>query len=424
MQTFIVVGANPRSSSLGARDRLIPEPAHVGPLLHELRTAGLDQAMILTTCDRVEVYTLRRDDRDPVDPIMALLARFADMQPEEVARHLYVHSGDVAVRHAFAVAAALDGTVVGDPHVNAQFKEAYRQARAAGLLAEPLDSLIQAALATAKQVRSRTGIGQAPVSLAAAAVDLAQRVQGRLDGARALLIGWSDIGEVLAQALRQARLADLAVALPNLERAEAAARILDCHAVACPVSPAQLARADVIIACLGDRRYTLTPELVKALLRARRYQPVLIIDAAVPGDVDPAVGDLDGAFVYTLDDLETVARGGRASREQEAARAREIVAAEAEAFLRRQAERSALPVLIGLRRHFENARRAALRDAGGDAERATRLLIQRLLHAPSTRLRRAASAEAELAGELEEFTRALRTLFDLDAAAEESKDDL
>lgn len=436
MQNFIVVGANPRSSSLGARDRLIPEPAHVETLLHQLQAADLAQAMILTTCDRVEVYAtnvlvdpVRHQGAQSgwppaVEQIIAMLARFAAMPPAEAARHLYVLTGEAAVRHTFAVAASLDGTVVGDPHVSAQFKDAYRMARDAGALGDPLDGLVQAALAAAKQARTQTGIGRAPVSLAAAAVDIAQRVHGNLGAARALLIGVSDIGEVLVQAMRQARLAELSVAHPNPARAETAARLLDCHAAAYPLEVAELARADVIIGCLGDRRFTMTPELVKASLRARRYQPILFIDTAVPGDVDPAVGDLDAAFVYSLDDLETIARGGRKSREREAARAREIVEAEVQAFLRRRAERAAVPVLIGLRRHFETSRQAALRDAGGDAEKATRLLIHRLLHAPSRRLRQAAGETAKSSAELDTYTRALRSLFDLDDAPEEPRDDV
>ncbi len=419
MQDFIVVGANPRSSSLGVRDRLIPEPAAVEPLLHELQAAGLAQAIILTTCDRVEVYAIALDKRDAGRRVIATLARFGAIPPAEVARHVYIHVGEDAVRHIFAVAASLDGTVVGDPYVIAQVKDAYRSARDAGALGDPLEGLVQAALAAAKKARSRTDIGRAPVSLAAAAVDLSQRVHGDLDAARGLLIGLSDIGEFIAQAMRHARMGDLSVAHPSAARAETGAQLLDCHVAAYPLDFAELARSDVIIGCLGSRRYTITPELVKALLRARRFQPILFIDTAVPGDVDPAVDGLDAAFVYTLDDLEKVARVGRKSRQKEAARARDIVDAEIQTFLRRRAERAAIPVLNALRRHFELSRDVALRDAKGDAARATQLLINRLLHGPSTTLRQAAAAHPKNAAELEEFTRALRTLYDLDAAPEE-----
>jgi glutamyl-tRNA reductase len=166
----------------------------------------------------------------------------------------------------------------------------------------------------------------------------------------------------------------------------------------------------------------LTPELVKALLRARRYQPILLIDTAVPGDVDPAVDAIDAAFLYTLDDLEKVARVGLEAREKAAGDARAIIDDEVRAFLRRRAERAAVPVLDALRRHFEASRQAALDDAGGDAEKATRLLVNRLLHSPSTALRSAAAEGGPDAKELDAIARALRTLFSLDDGPGEKRE--
>ncbi|MGZ8329292.1 MAG: glutamyl-tRNA reductase [Allosphingosinicella sp.] len=422
MENLIVVGANPRSSSLSARDRLIPEPAAVeGPLLR-LRAAGVAQAMMLSTCDRVEVYALDAGDGAAAAKIIAMLAGFGAMTPAEASRHLYVLSGAEAVGHVFAVAAALDGSVVGDPHVSAQLKDAWRLARNAGLLGEHLDALVQAAFAAAKQARTRTAIGRAPVSLLAAATGLIERVHGDLRHVRGLIVGMSEIGEMIADGMRSARLAHLSVAHPDPARAEAAARLLDCHVAAYPLEVAELARADVVIACLGARRHVISPELVKALLRARRYQPILLIDTAVPGDVDPAVDAVDAAFLYTLDDLEKVARVGLEAREKAAADARAIIDAEVQAFLRRRVERAAVPVLDALRRHFEASRQAALADAGGDAEKATRLLINRLLHAPSTALRSAAAGTGANAAELDDFARALRTLFALDDGSGENRE--
>jgi glutamyl-tRNA reductase len=422
MENLIVVGANPRSSSLSARDRLIPEPGAVQGLLLRLQAAGVAQAMILSTCDRVEVYAIECEDGDAAGRIITMLAGFAAMTPAEASRQLYVLSGEEAVRHVFAVAAALDGTVVGDPHVPAQLKDAWRLARNAGLLGESLDALLQAAFAAAKQVRTQTGIGRAPVSLVAAAARLIERVHGDPRAVRGLIIGMSEMGEMIAQAMRSTRLAHLSVAHPDAARAEAAARLLDCHIAAYPLEVAELARADVVITCLGVRRHVITPELVKSLLRERRYQPILLIDTAVPGDVDPAVDAIDAAFRYTLDDLEKVARVGLESREKAACDARAIIESEVQAFLRRRAERAAVPVLDALRRHFEASRQAALHDAGGDAEKATRLLINRLLHAPSTALRSAAAEKGVNAAELEDFARALRALFTLDDGSGEKSE--
>lgn len=421
MQTFIVVGANPRSSSLGARDRLIPEPAAVEGLLVRLRALGVPQAVLVTTCDRVEVYAVAAEARRGVGRIVEMLACFAAMPANEIRRHIYIHSGDDAVRHVFQVAATLDSTVIGDPHVIAQLKGAYRLAQRAGSLGEELDRLLQAAFAAAKHARTDTAIGKAPVSLAAAAADLARRVHGDLADVRALLLGVSDIGEVIADALRAAGLANLTVIHPNAARAEDAARRLGCHLAAFPPPAAELAHADVIVGCLGSRQHVITPDAVAQALRARRYRPVLLVDAAVPGDIDRAVDAIDAAFLYDLDDLEKVARVGRGSRESEAARARTIVDQEAKAFLRRRAERAAVPVLSALRARFEASRQAALRDAGGDAEKATRLLINRLLHTPSTALRAAAKMPPDDGpADLAEFEKALTRLFGLDGGSGES----
>ncbi len=425
MRTFIVVGANPRSSSLGARDRLIPEPAAVDGLLARLRASGVPQAVVMTTCERIEVYSVapegRAETRRGVERIVEMLAHFSAMPTAEVERHICVYTGDDAVRHVFAVAATLDSTVIGDPHLIAQLKSAYRVAQRAGSLGEELDGLLQAAFAAAKHARAETAIGKAPVSLAAAAVDLARRVHGDLAEVRALLLGISDIGEVISAALRAAGLANLTLVHPNAARAEDAARQLDCHLAAYPPPAGELAHADIIVGCLGARRYVIVPDAVERALRARRYRPLLLVDTAVPGDVDPAVNAIDAAFLYDLDDLEKVARIGRGSRESEAARARAIVEQEACAFLRRRAERAAVPVLNALRGRFEASRDIALRDAGGDAEKATRLLINRLLHRPSTALRAAAdTAAGEGAADLEEFERALTRLFGLDGAPGET----
>jgi glutamyl-tRNA reductase len=422
MQDLIVVGANPRSSSLSARDRLIPEPAETGALLAELQARGLAQAMIMATCDRVEVYAVETGHHQTAGKIIDMLARFGALAPAEVERHLFVLRGDDAVRHVFTVAASLGGTIVGDPHVTAQFKDAYNAARRAGALGETLDGLVQAALAVAKQVRVQTEIGRAPVSLAAAAVELVARVHGDLGAVRALFIGLSELGELIARALRAAGLDNVAVAHYSATRAEDAARLLEGHVAAYPPNVAEMARADVVIGCLGSRRYVITPELVESVLRARRYQPILLIDIAVPGDVDPAINSVDAAFVYSLDDLERVARLGHKSRHLEAVRAHAIIDAEVGAFLRRRAERAAVPVLGALRRHFQATRVAVLKEADGDAEKATRLLINRLLHAPSTKLRAVAADAGEPSAELEQLAQALEMLFALNAADEENRE--
>jgi glutamyl-tRNA reductase len=187
--------------------------------------------------------------------------------------------------------------------------------------------------------------------------------------------------------LQAAGLKALTVVHPDPRRAEATARAFGCHAAVLEPLVERLAAADVVLASLGQRRRAVSTADVKEALRLRRRRPIFLIDAAVPGDIDPAVNDLDGAFLYTLDDLERVAMRGRAGREQEADRARKVLEDEVRAFLEDRLMRTAVPALADLRRAFEDARAGALKDAGGDADKATRLLVNRLLHAPTSALR-------------------------------------
>jgi glutamyl-tRNA reductase len=209
---------------------------------------------------------------------------------------------------------------------------------------------------------------------------------------------------------------------PNDARADTLARQLECHAAAFVDLGDRLAESDIVVSSLGARRHTVAAAMVQDALRRRRRKPIFLIDAAVPGDIDPASDRVDGAFLYDLGDLERVAMEGRASRESAAALAQRILDAEVDAFMRARAERAAVPALVRLRQHFEAARAQALADAGGDAEKATRLLINRLLHDPSLALRELATrtmAQGAAGGssdgvDLATAEKALRRLFRFD----------
>jgi glutamyl-tRNA reductase len=227
------------------------------------------------------------------------------------------------------------------------------------------------------------------------------------------------MGELVAGELLAGGLGDLTAVHPTEARAQASARALNCHFAPYDNLVSRLAAADVVLASLGRRQHVLSADMVTAALRQRRRRPVFIVDAGIPGDVEPAVNRIDAAFLYDLNDLERVAMEGRSNREAEARAAWRIIDAEVAAFLHGRAERKAAPALTRLRAHFEEVRAGALADAGGDAERATRLLVNRLLHGPSRALR--ALAAGRLGGEagafdLAEAARTLDHLFALDAA--------
>lgn len=409
----LVVGANHRSSTLGLRDRLFVEDADVPAFLDGLKQAGVHDAVLLSTCDRIEVQAVHADPKAAAQAIRECFAAKAEVPAADLDSQCYVLEDARAVEQVFAVAASLDSQIIGEPQVLGQLKAAHRMAREAGMVGGQLEALMQAAYGAAKKVRTDTAIGERPVSIAAAAVDLARDVHGDLAGVQALLVGTGDMGHMVAEHLLAGDLKTLTVTHPVEARAAALARTLDCHRIDFEARAEAMGAADVVICALGRRDYVLSVDMVRAALKTRRRRPMFLADVAVPGDVDPAVHRLDDAFVYELKDLERIVSDGRASREAEAEAGRRIIAAEVAAFTRSRAQRTAVPVVRLLRERAEAIREDVLAEAGDDAEKATRLLLSRLLHEPSLNLRRAGAGAP---GELEALERALRRLFELDDA--------
>jgi glutamyl-tRNA reductase len=408
---LLVVGANHRTSPLAVRDRLFVEDTAVPGFLARLRQAGVPQALALSTCDRVEVQTVAAGTAT-AGAVMRVMAEQAGLAPDALGPELYTLRGVAAARHIFAVAASLDSLIVGEPQVLGQLKASHRLASAAGLIGPELDSVLQAAYAAAKRVRTETAVGEGPVSIAAAAVQLARNVHGDLARCSGLLVGLGEMGELMSEQLRGAGLGRLTVSAPSPSRSETLARHLTCHRAPFEALASSLVDADIVIAALGNGVRTIGVEMMREALRRRRHRPVFLIDAAIPGDLEPAVNELEDAFLYDLDDLERVALQGRVSREAAAKAAWSIVDEEIAALRRGLAERDAVPAVVALRRHFEATRSGVLANGSQDATAATRLLVGRLLHAPSEALREIASVEGP--GAAAAAARLLRRLFQLD----------
>ena len=393
-ERLVVVGANHRSSSLMLRDRLFVEDGAVPAFLAQVRRAGVNQAIILSTCDRVEIQAADADAEAAAERLIGVLAEHGAVTSGELDGQVYTHVDADAGRHIFAVVASLDSLVVGETQVLGQVKACHRMAKDAGMCGGALDRVLQAAYGAAKRVRNETAIGERPVSIAAAAVGVARDLHGDLATCSVLLLGSGEMTDLMARNLRAAGADDLTVTHPTPARADAVARALDCHAASFDDLARLLAGADIVLACVGARSHALTVDRVSAALRQRRRKPMFIIDAALPGDVEPAVNRIDEAFVYDLGDLERVAMEGRELRQAESDAARRIVDAAHDDFLRGRAERQAVPSLSRLRQLFEDERDRALAEAGDDAEKATRLLVNRLLHGPSEVLRDLAALSA------------------------------
>lgn len=384
---YLVAGVNHRTAGARLRDQLFVAPEDMPAALAALRGAGLDQALIVSTCDRTEIWCAAGDPGEARRTIDAFLGARGG-PAEELAAAFYAHTEATAARHAMAVAAALDSQVLGEPQILGQIKTAHRIAADAGMAGGALETLLDAIYAAAKRVRRETRVAERPVTIAAAAIRVARDVHGPLDACRVLLIGDGDMGEALVRQFVAAGIAEVTVTAENPARAEALAAVLDCHSLAWDALDDGLVRADIVVSATTGRTLVLTEERARAAHRRRRRRPVFAIDAAVPGDIDRAVDAIDGVFRFDLGDLEQVAFDGHRERHGEADRARAIVDEEAARFARGRQARDAAGGITALRARFEAERKAVLKTAGtAGAEEATRLLVNRLLHAPSTALR-------------------------------------
>ncbi len=390
---IFAVGANHRSSGALLRDRLFIDDAMVPRTLDRLRDAGLSQAIVLSTCDRIEIQGVHPEAERMATVIRDDFCATSNVGGDEITDQSYAHYDDTALRHIFAVAASLDSQVIGEPQVLGQVRAAHRLSADCGMMGPEFEAVLQAAYSVAKRVRTETQITRRPVSIASAAAQVAQDLHGDLSRCRALIIGLGEIGELIHDHMRQAGLRDTAMTGPS-QRVESAARRAGLHFAPFEDLAAEVALSDIVVSAAGTGRRIVTAALVETALRERRRRPILFLDGGVPQDMEAALERHDGAYLYSLDDLEQVALEGRTQREEASADAWRLIDEGVAAWQRRQAERDAVPSVVALREHFEQVRQGVLAenpDAG--PEEVTRLLVNRLLHRPSTALRDLAAAE-------------------------------
>ncbi len=390
-KSFLIVGANHRSAGVTLRDRMFVDDEAVPIFMNALRDAQIDQGMVLSTCDRVEVMVFSDDVVQDCNAIKKVMSEHADLTLSE-ATSLVALKDDEAIGYLFRIASSLESVVVGEPQILGQLKACHRLARNEGMIGPELERLLQAAYASAKRVRTETAIGERPVSIAAVAVGVARDVHGRLENANALIIGRGDMGEVIGGELIRANIGSLSIADVGSRSSRVLAEQLRAKHVAESDIAKALTDADIVVTAVGGRSLALSADMVRAALKARRFRPQFIVDAGLPGDVEPSVDRLDDAFLYDLQDLERLAIEGLENRVTEADTAAFIVREEVARFGQDRQARKATPALSALRMHVSSLRDQALMDAGGDAERATHMLMQRLLHSPSERLRAKAAA--------------------------------
>ncbi|MGJ4730933.1 glutamyl-tRNA reductase [Luteimonas sp. SDU101] len=402
--TLYALGINHQTAPVALRERVAFSDSTVPAALGELRALpGVREVALLSTCNRTELYAAAEDDAVLADWLAAQPgAGEAGQDPAQgLHAYLYRHAGDAAARHLFRVACGLDSMVLGEPQILGQVKQAWSMARGAGALGSELDRLFQHAFVTAKRARTETRIGSSPVSVASLAVRLAQESFARPDDSVALLIGAGETIELTARHLSQARVKRLLIANRTYRHAQ---ELAERHgAVALPLDELErhLFLADVVFSATASQTPILTRSQVAQALALRKRRPMLLMDLAVPRDIEPEVADLEDAFLYTVDDLDRVVEQNRRSRGDAAQQAETIVDLQVGRYAQAQVLGARNEPLKRLRAHGEAARAelvararqqlASGQDAGAVVDQLAHALTNRLLHVPTAVLRDAAA---------------------------------
>jgi glutamyl-tRNA reductase len=395
--TFLALGINHKTASVAVRERVAFTPEDQVEALRQMcRAIGSREAAILSTCNRSEVY-LELEQPD-ADALLQWLADYHRLNLDELHACAYLHSDDAAVRHMMRVACGLDSMVLGEPQILGQMKSAFAVAREAGTLGPLLGRLFQSVFSTAKSVRTDTAIGENPVSVAFAAVSLARQIFTDLKRSQALLIGAGETITLVARHLHEQGIQRIVVANRTLERASSLAEQFGAHAVLLAEIPDQLVNSDIVISSTASQLPILGKGAVERALKKRRHKPIFMVDLAVPRDIEPQVGELEDVYLYSVDDLHEVIEENLKSRQGAAAAAEEMVALDAQAFMQRLRELSAVDVLRAYRQQAERLRDEELDKAqrllaaGAAAPEVlaqlARGLTNKLLHAPSVQLKK------------------------------------
>jgi glutamyl-tRNA reductase len=394
---ILIVGVSHKSAPLAIREGLvIPKERLAGALAALREAAGLSEAMILSTCNRIEIYA-RADEQAAAERVAAFLAAERGKSAAELQPFVYSVSGEAAIRHAFRVASSLDSMVLGEPQILGQVKEAYEVAETAASLGSALNALRNRSLSAAKRARSETGIGHNAVSVSYVAVELARKIFGSLKDKSVLLVGAGKMTELAAKHLVRQGARATVLGGRTFEKAEELAAALGGRAVPFESLRPELARADIVISGTGAPGVVIHREDVQSA-RQSRQRPLFMIDIAVPRDIEAAAGKLEGVFLYDLDDLKSVADANLRERRKEAAAAEAIVEEEVREFLEWQRSLDVVPLVVELRRRAEEIRKDELEKARrrlgtltpeqeAAIEAATAAIVNKLLHAPTTQLK-------------------------------------
>ena len=423
MSQLFLLGINHDTAPVDLRERLNFSEGDLSETLVALSTRpGCGEAVVLSTCNRVELY-VRCDDLDEArTELTRFLSDFHGVDPAALAPHLYGLASSEAALHLFRVAAGLDSLVVGEPQILGQVKEAYTTASEIGCTGSLLNKLFHCSFAAGKRVRSETELGEGAVSISYAAVALARKIFGSLADHNVLLVGAGEMSELTAVHLKAQQVSRIIVINRTASQAENLAEKIGGEAIPWTEMQQVLATTDVVVTATGSPTPIITSNQVEAVMRTRRNRPLFIMDIAVPRDVEASAGTIEQVFLYNIDDLQAIVSENLARRSAQITKAEVIVAEEVNGFMTWLRSRRAVPTLVALRQRFEVIRQAELKRlesklaslAPADRARVedvTRLIVEKLLSTPTERLKELSNAET-----VRMYGDALNQLFDLESS--------
>ncbi len=420
---ILIVGLSHKTAPLDVREKVSFAENILPEAVKELVSCpNVSEGLIVSTCNRVEVYSAvpKRNMEAAREEIATFLSERHEVPREKLDPHLYILSGEECVQHIFRVASSLDSMVVGEPQILGQVKEAFGCAANAQATGNILNRLLHKAFSVAKRVRSETRIATSAVSISFAAVELAKKIFGELEGKTVMLVGAGEMAELAARHLLGNGVEHILVANRTFENAVKLAEEFGGTAVPFDELQQQMELADIVISSTGAPNIIIDKKMVKSIIKSRRNRPMFFIDIAVPRDIDPAVNQVENAYAYDIDDLEGVVETNIKTRSKEAAKAEEIVNGEVQQFNEWMRSRESFPTIVALREWAENVRRGELEKtlkrieglSEADTkkiEAMTEAILNKILHRPVTRMKRAAHQ-----GDEGEIVNVVREMFDLE----------
>jgi glutamyl-tRNA reductase len=430
MSELLALGVSHKTAPLDLRERLsLTEGRAVGALSELTAAEGIHEAAALSTCNRTELYLIVSDPVEAESTALGVLTRQAELRPTELLGHLYSLRSSEAVRHLFRVTAGLDSMIVGEAEIQGQVKRAYELALVEGATGPILNRLFRGALAAGGRAREETTIGERQVSIPSVAVDLARRTLGDLGERRVLVIGAGETAELVARALVARGVATVFVANRHHDRAIGLAQRFGGAAVRLEELPEQLAKADIVVSATNSPHHIVERDELGEVMAGREERPLLLIDIAVPRDIEPECREIPGVTLRDIDDFQQIVERNASGREAEARRVEPILEAEQDRFERWLGSLAVVPTVSALRERADEIVERILAENEGrweslsaaDRERMAamvRAVASRLLHEPTLRMKRASGSDDAYL-----YVSALRELFGLDAETEPEAED-